>query len=164
VIVGCPEPDSPQSAQLDTTTPSKVQTRLQEVARFCGIELPIMPRHSAKTWKPCVAGILDRQMYRWGYYLGTGAMRRDELQVAFNALASQAKYQGDPQARQIHRALTKRLRGLDLELNGQFFYPVRQQMNRAIIYDLEEMMALGKQDNLFHKWDVILEAIRRSGD
>jgi len=30
-------------------------------------------------------GILDRQMYRWGYYLGTGALRRDELQVAFNA-------------------------------------------------------------------------------
>jgi len=27
-------------------------------------------------------GILDRQMYRWGYYLGTGALRRDELQVA----------------------------------------------------------------------------------
>jgi len=49
-------------------------------------------------------GILDRQMYRWGYYLGTGALRRDELQVAFNALASQAKYQGDPQARQIHRS------------------------------------------------------------
>ena len=88
-------------------------------------------------------GILDRQMYRWGYYLGTGALRRDELQVAFNALASQAKYQGDPQARQIHRALTKRLRGLDVELNGQLFYPVRQQMNRAIIHtDLEEMMAL----------------------
>jgi len=40
-----------------------------------------------------------------------------------------------------------------------FFYPVRQQMNRAIIYtDLEEMMALGhNQDNLFHKWDVILK-------
>lgn len=81
----------------------------------------------------------------------------------FSALASQAKYQGDPQARQIYRALTKRLRGLDVELNGQLFYPVRQQMNRAIIYtDLEEMMAQGQnQDNLFHKWDVIVEAISK---
>lgn len=164
--VGCPEPDSPQSdSTRHHNALQKVQTRLQEVARSCGVELPDYAtptlRKDLETLRRY--GILDRQMYRWGYYLGTGALRRDELQVAFNALASQAKYQGDPQARQIHRALTKRLRGLDVELNGQFFYPVRQQMNRAIIYtDLEEMMTLGhNQDNLFHKWDVILEAISK---
>jgi hypothetical protein len=27
--------------------------------------------------------ILDRRMYRWGYYLDTGAMSREEFQVAF---------------------------------------------------------------------------------
>jgi hypothetical protein len=50
-----------------------------------------------------------------------------------------------------------------VELDGQLFYPVRQQINRAIIHtDLEEMMALGhNQDNLFHQWDVILEAISK---
>lgn len=162
--VGCPEPDSPQFHSIGHHNAlQEVQTRLQEVARSCGVELPDYAistlRKDMETLRRY--GILDRRMYRWGYYLGTGAMRQDEFQVAFDALASQAKYQGDPQARQIHRTLTKRLRGLDLELNGQFFYPVRQQMNRAIIYtDLEEMMALGdNQDNLFHKWDAIVEAI-----
>ncbi len=53
-------------------------------------------------------------MYRWGYYLGTGVMSQEELKVAVNALASQAKYQGDAQLRRIYETLSKRLRGLDM--------------------------------------------------
>ncbi len=77
----------------------------------------------------------------------------DELKVAINALSRQAKFQGDPQVRRIYEALSKRLRGFDLESNGQLFYPVRQHLNRAIIYtDPEEMVRLGKnQDNLYHQ-------------
>jgi hypothetical protein len=60
---------------------------------------------------------------------------------AFQAIASQAKYQGNPQARKICEKLTKLLRGLDLELKDQLFYPVREHLNRAIIYtDPVEML------------------------
>jgi len=60
----------------------------------------------------------------------------------FNALASQAKYQGDPQARQIYRALTKRTTRADWNLIN-FFTLCGSRFNRAIIYtDLEEMMWL----------------------
>ncbi len=90
-------------------------------------------------------GILDKRMYRWGYYLGTGAMSREQLQVAFNALASIAQDQGDPQVRQIYQILEQRLRGLDLDTQGDFFYPVRAYLNRPIIYtDPDEMIAKGK--------------------
>ncbi|MEO8894121.1 MAG: hypothetical protein ABI417_21765, partial [Coleofasciculaceae cyanobacterium] len=87
-------------------------------------------------------GILDRRMYRWGYYLGTGAMNLEQLKVAFNAIASQAEYQRDPQVRQIYQILEQRLRGLDLDSNGDFFYPVRAYLNRPIIYtDPNDMIA-----------------------
>lgn len=106
-------------------------------------------------------GILERRMYRQGYYLGTGVMTCDELRVAFEAISSAAKYQGNPQARRIYQSLTKRLRPLDLKLEGQFFYPVRQHLNRAINYtDPEEMMAKGKnRNNLFHQLEVVEPAI-----
>ena len=108
-------------------------------------------------------GILDKRMYRFGYYLGTGAMNRDELLFAFQAIASQAKYQGNPQARQICEKLTKLLRGLDIELKGQLFYPVREQLNRAIIYtDPVEMLDRQEYRNtLFHKLDIVETAIVR---
>ncbi|MHC5739427.1 hypothetical protein [Nostoc sp.] len=40
-----------------------------------------------------------------GYYLGCGALNREELQVVLNALFSQAKYQQDPQISQIYQVL-----------------------------------------------------------
>lgn len=51
--------------------------------------------------------------------------------------------------------------GLNLELKGQFFYPVRQHLNRAIDYtDPEEMIRKGKnRHNLFHQLDLVEEAI-----
>jgi WYL domain len=62
-------------------------------------------------------------MYRWGYYLGTGAMSNEEFKVAINALFSQAKFQGDPQVRRICTHLNRRLRGLNIESNGGLLYP-----------------------------------------
>jgi hypothetical protein len=72
-----------------------------------------------------------------------------------------AKYQGDSQVRRIHETLSKRLRGLDLQLNGEFFYPIRQYLNRAIVHtDPEEMAEKGnKQDTLFHKLPILEQAI-----
>lgn len=106
-------------------------------------------------------GILNQHMYRWGYYLGTGALQQTELQMALHALASQAMYQGDPRVRQVYQTLERRLRGLDLELGGELFYPVRQHLNRVIVHtDPEEMMAIGKsQDTLFHQLEVLEQAI-----
>jgi hypothetical protein len=126
---------------------AQVQLYLQNLAASYGVELPkgypSIPtlRKDLETLRHY--GILEDRMYRWGYYLGTGVMSQEELKVAFNALASQAKYQGDGLLRRIYETLSKRLRGLDLELKGEFFYPVRQHLNRAIIYtDPEEMAAL----------------------
>ncbi len=93
-------------------------------------------------------GILDDRIYRWGYYLGTGALNPEELSAALNALASQAKYQGNPIARRIYEQVLQRVRGLDLKLDGKFLYPVYQQLNRSIVStDPVEMLAKGERQN-----------------
>ncbi|GAB4335222.1 MAG: hypothetical protein OHK0047_24340 [Leptolyngbyaceae cyanobacterium] len=179
--VGCPVPDAaspapsahpPGKGKTQTATPKQhhdalqaVRVRLQAVAQSQGIQLPAdypaVPtlRKDLETLRRY--GILDQRMYRWGYYLGTGAMSHEEFQVAFSALASQARDQGDPHVRQIHAILSQRLRGLDLELNGELFYPVRQHLNRPIGYtDPQEMMVLGtNRDSLFHQLDRVEQAI-----
>ncbi|MCL1475601.1 helix-turn-helix transcriptional regulator [Argonema antarcticum] len=159
--VGCKEDESPADGHHDAL--EQVQNSLQQVARDLNIQLP---NYSIPTIRKDLEtlrryGILEQRMYRQGYYLGTGVMSRDELRVAFEAIASAAKYQGNPQTRRIYEILSKRLRGLDLELKGQFFYPVRQHLNRAINYtDPEEMMAKGKnRNNLFHQLDAVEQAI-----
>lgn len=142
-----------------------VQQQLREVAKAAGLDwsegYPAIPtiRKDMETLRRY--GILDKRMYRWGYYLGTGAMRLEELQVAFQALASQAKYQGNQQARRIYETLEKRLRGLNLERKGEFFYPLRQYLNRAIVYtDPDEMMAdRNNRNTLFHQLDLVEQAI-----
>ncbi|MBD1937287.1 WYL domain-containing protein [Microcoleus sp. FACHB-68] len=163
--IGCP--DSDERTEADHDALQIVQTKLREVAIAYGVEFPeaypAIPtiRKDLETLRRY--GILHRRMYRWGYYLGTGAMNSEELQVAFHALASAAKYQGNPQLRRIYETLEKRLRGLDLELKGEFFYPVQQHINRAIVYtDPQEMMAKGQnKNNLFHQMDVLENAILR---
>jgi hypothetical protein len=172
--IGSPEflSDIQNNQHHDATIPgggaqsiAQVQTYVQQLATQWGIELPIgypaIPtlRKDLETLRRY--GILERRMYRWGYYLGTGALSLEELKVAFNALASQAEFQGDPQVRRIHQILSKRLRGLDMELKGEFFYPVRQHLNRAIVYtDPEEMAVQGKnRDNLFHQLPLVEKAI-----
>ncbi len=146
---------------------SAVKLHLQELAATLNIELPAgypavsTLRKDLETLRRYA--ILDRRMYRWGYYLGTGALSTTELKVAFNALASQAKYQGDAQVRRIVEVLSKRLRGLDMELNGEFFYPTREYLNRAIIHtDPEEMAAKGEnRDTLFHQLPLVEKAISK---
>ncbi len=143
----------------------EVQSQLQQIAAELNIEFPenypATPtiRKDLETLRHY--GILDKRMYRFGYYLGTGAMTREELQVAFQAIASQAKYQGNAQARRICEKLTKLLRGLDIELKGQLFYPVREYLNRAIIYtDPVEMVDRQEhRKTLFHKLDIVETAI-----
>ncbi|MEH2410150.1 helix-turn-helix transcriptional regulator [Nostoc sp.] len=162
--IGCPDLiNTNYDKQHDALT--QVRTFLQQLAVECKIRLPedypaiATLRKDLETLRRY--GILERRMYRWGYYLGTGAMSQAELKVAFNALASQAKYQGDPQLRRICEILSKRLRGLDMELQGKFFYPVRQHLNRAIVYtDPEEMAAQGENRNtLFHQLPLLETAI-----
>ncbi|MBU7584794.1 MAG: WYL domain-containing protein [Nostoc sp. TH1S01] len=160
---------SPEFIELSDTqhhnSLKQVQLCLQNLAATYRVELPkaypSIPtlRKDLETLRRY--GILEDRMYRWGYYLGTGAMSQEELKVAFNALASQAKYQGDGLLRRIYQTLSKRLRGLDIELQGEFFYPVRQHLNRTIVYtDPEEMAALGEnRDTLFHQLAVLEKAI-----
>jgi hypothetical protein len=142
---------------------AEVSVRLQEIARGCGINLPAFSVHTLRKDLQTLRryNILDSRMYRWGYYLGTGAMNSAELQVTLNALGSQAKYQQDPQVNRIYQRLMQRLRGLNL--NKEFVYPVRSQINKAIIYtDPEEMMADSKyRGTLFEKLEQLETAIIR---
>lgn len=132
----------------------EVQHYLQKVANELGLALPQYSTHTLR--KDLVTlrryGVLNQRMYRWGYYVGTGAMNLEELRIILQAARSQAQAQGDPQTRRVCRQLEKRLRGLDLELQGQLFYPVRSHLNRTIVYsDPEEMMAKGQyRHTLFH--------------
>ncbi len=162
--VGSLEPkELPNAEHRDAL--DEVQSYLQNLAAACGVVLPAgypatpTLRKDIETLRRY--GILDRRMYRWGYYLGTGAMNLEQLKVALNALSSQAQYQGDPLIRQTYQTLEKRLRGLDLERNGDFFYPVRAYLNRPIIYtDPSEMMVKGKyKHSLFHSLEKVEAAI-----
>ena len=162
--IGSPElTELPENTHHNALT--QVQLRLQDLASVRRVELPAAYPSTPTLRKDLETlrhyGILEHRMYRWGYYLGTGVMSQEELKVAVNALASQAKYQGDAQLRRIYETLSKRLRGLDLQLKGEFFYPVRQHLNRAIIYtDPEEMAARGEnRDTLFHRLSVVEKAI-----
>ncbi len=162
--VGSPESvESHNSKNHDAI--SIVKIYLQQLATELNVELPDNYPAVATLRKDLETlrryGILDQRMYRWGYYLGTGALSITELKVAFNALVSQAQYQGDAQTRRIYETLSKRLRGLDMELKGEFFYPTRQHLNRAIIHtDPEEMAVKGEnRDTLFHQLPLLEQAI-----
>jgi predicted DNA-binding transcriptional regulator YafY len=147
--VGCYDTNAASETGKHHNALEAVQIQLRQVASSLNIQLPPGYPATATIRKDLETlrdyGILDRRMYRWGYYLGTGAMNKDQLKVAFNSLASLAQYQGDPQIRQIYHILEQRLRGLNLEQPGDFFYPVRAYLNRPIIYtDPDEMRAKGK--------------------
>jgi len=140
-----------------------VQTTMHTVAQAQGIQLP---HYSVPTLRKDLLtlrryGILSQRRYRAGYYLGTGGLTQAELRLALNALASLAKHQGDPIARQAQVRLKRRLKGLDLDLDGNLFYPVREHLNRAIVAtDPDEMMQQGEnQDTLFHQLEVLEPAI-----
>lgn len=162
--VGCPD-SFESNTEKHHDAIAQVQKRLQELAKSLNIELP-QNYPSIPTLRKDLNilrkyGILDQRMYRWGYYLGTGAMSIEELKVALNALFAQVKFQGHPQVKLIYESLEKRLRGLNMELQGELFYPVRQHLNRAIVYtDPEEMVIKGKnKDNLYHQINLVETAI-----
>ncbi len=163
--VGCCDTLAQSQPGMHHNALEAVQTQLRQVAQSLGIELPDDYPATATIRKDLETlrdyGILDKRMYRWGYYLGTGAMSKQQLKVAFNALASMAQHQGDPQVRQFYQILEQRLRGLDLQFHGDFFYPVRAYLNRPIIYtDPIDMIAKGKyRHTLFHCLETVEEAI-----
>lgn len=151
--IGCSS-DEPRSSKHHQAL-QQVKDGLYQLSAQCGIELP---EYSLSTLRKDVEtlrqyGVLDDRMYRWGYYLGTGAMNRSELQVLLQALYSQATYQGDRQCRQVYDTLERRLRGLNMALDGELFYPVRSQLDRVIVHtDPEEMMDKGEyRHTLFHQ-------------
>ncbi len=162
--VGCPDSFQSNPGKHHDAI-AEVQKQLQELAKSLNIELPYNYPSIPTLRKDLNIlrqyGILDQRMYRWGYYLGTGAMSIAELKVALNALFAQVKFQGHPQVKQIYESLEKRLRGLNMQLQGELFYPVRQHLNRAIVYtDPEEMVAKGKnKDNLYHQIPLLEQAI-----
>ncbi|MDZ8187195.1 MAG: WYL domain-containing protein [Nostoc sp. ChiSLP02] len=157
--VGCHDPMQSDSDNHDTL--KIVQTYLYEIASELNVELPLYSRHTIQNDLKTLRryGLLDKRAYRWGYYLGTGAMNCEELQVALNALHSQARYQEDPQINGIYQRLTRRLQGLNLK--DEIFYPVRTQLDRVIVYtDPEEMMAKRKyRGTLFEKLNALETAI-----
>jgi hypothetical protein len=143
----------------------EVREQVKKIATHLGLDWPInypsIPtlRKDLKTLQDYQ--ILDRRMYRWGYYLGTGVMSPNELKIAFDALRSQAIYQGDPRIRQIYRQLQRRMQGFQLDSQADFFYPVRGQLDRPVNYtDPEEMMERGKyHQTLYEKIDDLENAI-----
>lgn len=162
--IGCRD-DELQLEQNHHNSLQLVQTALRKLAREIEINLPenypAIPTIRKDLELLRDYQILERRMYRWGYYLGTGVMDKYQLKAAFNALESQAVYQGDPQSRQIYYTLKRRLRGFDFEGEQDFFYPVRQHLNRAINYtDPAEMMSKGEyRHTLFHQIDLLEQAI-----
>ena len=105
--------------------------------------------------------ILEKRMYRWGYYFGTGIMTKPEFKTAFDALESMANYQKDATAKKIYQQLEKRIRGLKLKTKDDFFYPIKRNYNRAVNYtDPEEMILTGNnQKTLYHHIPSLEEAI-----
>jgi hypothetical protein len=139
----------------------EVQSRLHKVARTYGVNvmgcsIPTLRKDltTLRQW-----GLLNQPIYRWGYFIGTGVMNSSELQVALNALYSQAQYQNDPQVNQIYQSLTRRLRGM--EVKDEILYPVRTQIDKVIVYtNPEEMMAKGQyRHTLFHELKTVETAI-----
>ncbi|MEB3283282.1 MAG: WYL domain-containing protein [Lyngbya sp.] len=142
-----------------------VQKRLWEVALREGVNFPEGYPSTSNLRKDLQTlrryGLLQPRMYRWGYYLGLAVLDQQQLRLALQAIASQAQYLGEPQAKQVYQILKKRLRGLDSDLGGELFYPVRQQLNRAIMpTDPEEMVEQGqREETLFHHLDTVEKAI-----
>jgi WYL domain len=142
--IGCPE-DLDRTDHHDAL--QAVALQMQVYARSIGLSLPAYSSHTLRKDLLLLRryGILDDRMYRWGYYLGTGAMAKPELGLALQALASQAQMQGDPRIQSLYAQLEQRLRGLNLSLGGELLYPVRTQLDRSIVpTNPEEMRRKGR--------------------
>ncbi len=108
--IGCADPDRQPDGKHHNAL-ELVRDKLRQIAASLQIELPdsypAIPTIRKDLELLRDYQILDRRMYRWGYYLGTGVMNKRELKAAFNALESQAVYQGDPELRKIYHTLKK---------------------------------------------------------
>jgi predicted DNA-binding transcriptional regulator YafY len=127
-----------------------VKQQLEKLAQEIGI--PINNCAIPTIRKDLIAlrkyGILNKRIYRWGYYLGTGVMTKQELSVALNALASLAEYQRSPQVIRIYESLIKRIQGFDATENSKLLYPVRSQINHLIVTtDLEDRIKKKQAQN-----------------
>ena len=149
-----PSIGSPEASTQNHNQPhealAEVKQKLEQLAQDWGITLnncsiPTIRKDLVTLRK---YGILNKRIYRWGYYLGTGVMTKQELSVALNALASLAEYQRSPQIIKIHESLVKRLQGLDAEESSKFLYPVRSQINHLIVNtDLEDRIKKKQAQN-----------------
>jgi hypothetical protein len=160
--IGCPDRIG-NNSQTAHESLEAVQSKVYELAQQYNIPLtkysiPTLRKDLVTLRKYC---ILEQRIYRWGYFLGTGVMSFKDLQVALNALASMAKYQRSPQAIRIYQELEKKLRGKQILESTDYLYPVRSQIDRAIIYtDLDEMLDIKKNRyNLYHCLEQVEAAI-----
>jgi predicted DNA-binding transcriptional regulator YafY len=161
--VGSPEEASQNDDQHHDALVD-VKQKLEQLAQDLGItinsSIPTIRKDLVTLRK---YGILNKRIYRWGYYLGTGAMTKQELSVALNALASLAEYQRSPQIIKIYTSLVKRLQGFDAEENSKLLYPVRSQINHLIVNtDLEDRIKKKQTQNrhtLFDSLTTVEKAI-----
>ncbi|MFN9868819.1 MAG: WYL domain-containing protein, partial [Pseudanabaena sp.] len=160
--IGCPDRIGNNSQSAHESLEA-VQAKVYEVAQQYNISLT---KYSIPTLRKDLVtlrkyGLLEKRIYRWGYFLGTGVMSFKDLQVALNALNSMAKYQRSPQAIRIYQELEQKLRGKQILESADYLYPVRSQIDRAIIYtDLDEMLDIKKNRyNLYHCLEQVESAI-----
>lgn len=157
--VGCLHADPLKREQQSAL--EEVQEYLQQVASVRGINLPEYSIPTLRKDLECLKryGVLEQRRYRWGYYLGTGAMTLEELQVALNVLESKARYQQDPTANRVFNTVTRRLRGTDRQ--EEFLYPVRAQLNGSIIYtEPHELITKARyRHTLFHSLETVEQSI-----
>jgi predicted DNA-binding transcriptional regulator YafY len=162
--IGSPEA-SPQNHDQPHDALTAVKQQLEQLAQEMGITInniaiPTIRKDLVTLRK---YGILNKRIYRWGYYLGTGVMTKQELSVALNALASLAEYQRSPQIIRLYESLVKRLQGLDADENSKLLYPVRSQINHLIVTtDLEDRIKKKQAQNrhtLFDSLSTVEQAI-----
>lgn len=141
----------------------EIQMQMKAIATHLNLDIP---NYSVHTLRKDLATlrqyeILDRNRHDWGYYLGTGVLNREELCLALHALTSLATHQGDPQAKRIQQKLIQRLRGLDADLQGKLFYPVRQHTNRATVETDPDILIRSRKGTatLFHELEIVEVAI-----
>jgi len=149
-----PSIGSPEASTQNNNQPHEsltdVKQKLEQLAQDLGItinncSIPTIRKDLVTLRK---YGILNKRIYRWGYYLGTGVMTKQELSVALNALASLAEYQRSPQIIRIYASLLKRLQGFDTNENSKLLYPVRSQINHLIVTtDLEDRIKKKQTQN-----------------
>ncbi|MGQ9866923.1 MAG: helix-turn-helix transcriptional regulator [Pseudanabaenaceae cyanobacterium] len=137
--------------------------QLLAVGRELGLALPkpTLPTLRKDLGTLRTYGILNRGMYRWGYYLGTGVMTPSELDISLTAMASLANFQRSPTVRAAYDAIRRRMQKSHLSPSDRRTYPVRSQIDRAIVLTSLDEMAQKQQyqGNLYHCLDQVETAI-----